>query len=612
MSATAPKRHIHVADSIGTYSAFKSIDGSHPFKEAAPLCYVEYQARTRHGGKVSWFNFKLAKEMGLISESHSDQLNDSLEKAILDSFSITIVNEYDLINNTKFDRKDLKKGRYMATRYLQLQHKSKQGITSGDGRSIWNGHIRHAGVTWDISSCGTGATCLSPATNRHNKFFKNGDKEVSYGCGYSKLHEGFLDVIFSEVLAARGVRTERVLAVIEYPGSFAVTVRAGQNLFRPSHFFNHIKQGRIDRLKNVIDFYIDRQIANSVFPKNLLESDRYTFFLKWIAERFAEASARFEEDYLFCWMDWDGDNIMADGGIIDFGSVRQFGLFHHEYRFDDDERWSTNIKEQKIKARYMVKVFAQCIDAVLNGTKRGIEQFDNSKACLLFDKSFKFYKNKFFLERLGYSSDFSEEAAQKNPGWLRVLSHSFYTLEKKKSSSGIIKVPDGKNWIPLHNMRSFSRDLLSLSKLDERTGIEKAREAMKVATHPAKYFESPGESSEKHIIHILRTMRLGINAAARSKHRDDNLPDRISEKAWYQNHPNRLTGDGACIVADYLMRRRTGVSRELIYALVQSFVADQVHTGVVNFDQAGASEVRKVATMMAKVESILKNYREGL
>ena len=62
---------------------------------------------------------------------------------------------------------------------------------------------------------------------------------------------------------------------------------------------------------------------------------------------------RFENDYIFCWLDWDGDNILIkDGGVIDFGSVRQFGLYHHAYRFDDDERWSTNIKEQKKKVYY--------------------------------------------------------------------------------------------------------------------------------------------------------------------------------------------------------------------------------------------------------------------
>ena len=594
------------------YSNFKLIDGSHPFKEAAPLCYVDYQARVRHGGKVSWFNFELARKMGLISATHANELNAELETMILDTFSMIIINEHDIIHGKKYPEHEIKKGRYMATRYLQLQHKSKQGVTSGDGRSVWNGHVKHDGVTWDISSCGTGATCLSPATDKHGKFFKTGDKEVSYGCGYSKLHEGLLDVIFSEVLAARGVRTERILAVIEYPGSFAVTVRAGQNLFRPSHFFNHIKQGRIDRLKSVLDFYIDRQIQNKVFPSDLSAKDKYHYFLRWVSERFAEASARFEEDYLFCWIDWDGDNIMADGGIIDFGSVRQFGIFHHEYRFDDDERWSTNIKEQKIKARYTVQVFAQCVDAVINQSKRGLESFENSSACQLFDRSFKRYKSKFLLERLGFSSHFSEEVAQKNPGWFRLLQQSFYHLEMKKSSSGVIKVPDGKTWIPLYNMRSFSRDLISNALKDHEEGMQLAKLSLKVSTLPAKFNKLDHTTLNDHVERILKSCRIGLTSSQKSKLDQENSAEKISERAWSQNHPQRITGDGACIVAEYIQRKRSGVSRDVIYQLVQMFVLDQVRGGVVDMDLGRLPDARTVAVMTSKINKILKSYREGL
>lgn len=39
-------------------------------------------------------------------------------------------------------------------------------------------------------SCGTGATCLSPATHIFKKFFQTGDPSISYGCGYSDLDDG--------------------------------------------------------------------------------------------------------------------------------------------------------------------------------------------------------------------------------------------------------------------------------------------------------------------------------------------------------------------------------------------------------------------------------------
>ena len=85
--------------------------------------------------------------------------------------------------------------------------------------------------------------------------------------------------------------------------------------------------------------------------------------MRHLAERvaidFARAAATFEHEYIFCWLDWDGDNCLTNGGILDYGSVRQFGLFHREYRFDDGPRWSTSIVEQRNKARYIVQTFAQ-------------------------------------------------------------------------------------------------------------------------------------------------------------------------------------------------------------------------------------------------------------
>jgi len=112
--------------------------------------------------------------MGLIPKDHEEVITADLEKSILETFGIIIINEFDEMNNKKFPENEIKSGTYMATRYLQLQHKDKKGKNSGDGRSIWNGQVKHAGKIWDVSSCGTGATKLSPATTKYNKFFESG------------------------------------------------------------------------------------------------------------------------------------------------------------------------------------------------------------------------------------------------------------------------------------------------------------------------------------------------------------------------------------------------------------------------------------------------------
>jgi hypothetical protein len=165
------------------YRRFHQIDGRHPWRKAVPDAYVDYAARTRHGGRVFYFNFELAKEMGLIARSHPHRLNAALSKAILDTFSLVIINEYDIEHGLQVPARDRRSHKYMATRYLQSQHPSKKGLTSGDGRSIWNGYIKGKGGIWDISSCGTGATCLSPATAIFHEFYKTGDDSNSYACG---------------------------------------------------------------------------------------------------------------------------------------------------------------------------------------------------------------------------------------------------------------------------------------------------------------------------------------------------------------------------------------------------------------------------------------------
>jgi len=35
-------------------------------------------------------------------------------------------------------------------------------------------------------------------------------------------------------------------------------------------------------------------------------------------------AAVLEEEYIFNWLAWDGDNLLASGAILDYGSIRQF------------------------------------------------------------------------------------------------------------------------------------------------------------------------------------------------------------------------------------------------------------------------------------------------
>ncbi|MBT4792851.1 MAG: hypothetical protein HON90_14850, partial [Halobacteriovoraceae bacterium] len=286
------------------YKKFNSIDGSHPLKKVVPHGYIDYQARTRKGGKVSYFNFDLAKEMGLIAKSHDSKLNPELCEKILDVFSIQIINEYDLENNKKFPANEMKAGTYMATRYLQLQHDDKKGRTSGDGRSIWNGIVRHNNKIWDVSSCGTGGTRLSPATSKYNKFFETGDPSISYGCGYAEFDEGLATAILSKIFQANEHSTEEVLGIIEFADNISINIRVHQNLIRPSHLFLFLKQDDLEGLTSIVDYYIERQRSNSEWSDCPKGKKKYDYLLQKFVQDFACLSANFEDEYIFCWLDW--------------------------------------------------------------------------------------------------------------------------------------------------------------------------------------------------------------------------------------------------------------------------------------------------------------------
>jgi hypothetical protein len=195
---------------------------------------VSYWARRRRDSRIAFFNFELAREMGLIPRHHPDRLDRSLEAALLDTFSLVIVNEWDIEHGNLPDPRDRRPQPYMATRYLQLQHPDKRGLNSGDGRSIWNGIFRGPRGAWDVSSCGTGVTRLCPATSTEGRFFRTGNALADYGCGTAHVEEGLGTALMSEAFARNGIRTERVLAILSLPSGLAINVRVAPNLLRPS------------------------------------------------------------------------------------------------------------------------------------------------------------------------------------------------------------------------------------------------------------------------------------------------------------------------------------------------------------------------------------------
>lgn len=597
-------------------SKFREIDGNHPLKKLVPEAVVEYQVRTRHGGTVAFFNFDLAKEIGLLPENYPHELTKELKEEILKTFSIVIINEYDLMNNFNFPKEDIRPNTYMATRYLQLQHPCKKGTTSGDGRSIWNGQVSHKGKTYDISSCGTGATKLSPACNINKKFYQTGDPTVSYGCGYSEKDEGLSSLFFSEVLAKNGLETERVLAIIEFQKGIAINVRVHDNLLRPSHMFNHLKQNNLPTLKRMVDYYIDRQVKNKVY-KNIPSDSKslYDYFLGRVVETFAQMAADFEDQYIFCWLDWDGDNILMDGGIIDYGSVRQFGLYHHEYRYDDVQRWSTSIKEQKQKARYIVQTFAQIVDYIKNEKKRSIDDFKNHHAVQTFDKRFFDYKNRNILVKIGFNAKYASYLLENHRKDIEEFRDDFTYFEMAKSVKGPQKVPDGINWNAIFCMRDILRELpqLYLSRgLSERISenefldIIKSSYATKADLKRSLRRDLKIRSFQKNYVKLINLV------SKKFKETPEKVLLDVSMRSSVINKYDRVTGDSITTIVNKVMNRKPKLTAEEIHQILKEFVEYQNLNPDKERKTSNFETEKEQSRLVKGMLQIVREFRDGI
>ena len=232
------------------YENFMKIDGSHPWRDVSPEGYIDYPVRFRAGGRVLFFNFLLAKELELIPQNHPNEMNLTLEDVIIKTFSLQIINEHDWENKKRLPKDGYEDRLHMATRYLQLQHDNKQGETSGDGRSIWNGFIETKDKTYDVSSRGTGATRLSPGAQEAKDALPTGDNTLGYSSGLADLDEMLSSALMSEIFHREGIATERCLAVIDYADKTAVGVRTASNLTRPAHLFRYLRKSMLKELKD--------------------------------------------------------------------------------------------------------------------------------------------------------------------------------------------------------------------------------------------------------------------------------------------------------------------------------------------------------------------------
>jgi uncharacterized protein YdiU (UPF0061 family) len=559
------------------YEAFAKLDGSHPWRDVSPGGFVDYPARHRPGGSVLYFNYALAAELGLIGKRHPRRMNDRLERAILDAFAIQIINEYDHAHPECLGGAKVKPGKYMATRYLQIQHKSRQGHTSGDGRAVWNGVLRTAKLTFDVSSRGTGVTCLSPGAQKTDGPLRTGDDTVGYSSGLADLDEMVGTAVMSEIFYQQGYPTERTLAVIDFGDGTAIGVRTAPNLIRPAHLFRFLKQGRREELKRSWEYFLRRQEANGFWRLPREGKARGDAALRYLAKSYAKLAAVLEEEYIFNWLSWDGDNMLASGAILDYGSVRQFAARHDRYRYDDVERFSTCLTEQKYWARELVKVFAQLADFVMTGRKRNLRQFASARCLKVFDASFERERNRRLLWRVGFEPGQIERLLRTARHEIGDFRRALAFFEGLKVGAGVEELADGITHRPVFLIRNVLRRLPAyyVSECAGVTGSQMPPELF--CGIMAASYATKGD------------LRMTPTRVARAKNFQSCYQRLLAAAGPYQkalrtvtersaviNREHRMTGDGLIWIVNEVIELRGRIRRDDLQEALDAFINSQV------------------------------------
>lgn len=603
MGNAAKKKSFHL------YGQFDKIAKEHPlYKKVQDSC-IPYQARVIRKARVGYFNFELAKEMGLIDEKHPHKMNPELEEKIIDTFSIRIINEYDKVHNVNYQKRVIKENTFIATRYLQLQHDSKTGKTSGDGRCVWSGTVKRGRVTWDINSRGIGVTALAPGVVKLNKPIKSGTGgKYGYDCGMAELDELFGAALNSKFFHLMGVNTERVLAIIDHGKNLGVGVRAGTNLLRPAHLFVYLKQGRYDELKKLTDYLIERQNKNNSWNFSSDHQKKYDLMLNEICISFAKQAALFERNYIFVWMEWDGDNILCDGGIIDYGSIRHLGLRHDQYKYDDVERFSTNLNQQRIKAKIIVQSFAQLCDFLKRKYKKPLKKFKNHKVLKDFDKIYENELLKIFLNQIGFDEVTSRRLLGKHRKKVERMYHHFSKLEKIKLNKKTRRIEDGINNPAFINMRKYP------AVISQRF-LENIHNFKKYHPNPKEIFykiRSKKGHHKKPTLSILRTIKKCGKAYKELILQTNLSPKTILEKLneATSNQVLPLTGDGSIFIIEILMKKRK--EKSISYQEMQTIIDNLACFQFKNINHLQKKLSPRVQEIIDECVDIIEDYSEEI
>jgi hypothetical protein len=300
-----------------------------------------------------------------------------------------------------------------------------------------------------------------------------------------------------------------------------------------------------------------------------------------------------------------------DGGIIDYGSIRQFGLFHAEYRYDDVQRYSTTILEQRQKAKYMVQCFVQIADFLSTKKKKSLSRFKKHPIMQAFDKNFVDSKNRNLLLKIGFKKTHVEHLLKNHLDQVTKFRKVFSYFERAKSKRGAYKVPDGVNRDALFCMRDILRELPQLYlarstslSCAEFTEIIKSSYARKSDLRLTDIRKKQINRFQSHYLGLIATLEKDLSVT-----RAQQLLE-LTMRASVINKYDRVTGDSITYIVQKVQKLRPKLAGHELFELSQQFATYQN----LNPDQkiVAHETPERHKNIMQNFHSIVRECREGL
>lgn len=318
-------------------------------------------------------------------------------------------------------------------------------------------------------------------------------------------------------------------------------------------------------------------------------------------------------------MDWDGDNILTDGGIIDFGSVRQFGLFHSEYRYEDIDRYSTTIAEQKNKARYIVQTFAQIADFLASGSKKPIRDFRRDPALEIFSQTYERTKDELIVYKMGF--DQKQIRSVMNDSRSSAAIRSFRKLcryfENSKSRKGLHKVGDGITRDAIFCLRDILRELPLHYSTSDTAYISPETFIGIIKSDYASRKDLALTAGRREKIREFQTVyKMLVDRVARiTGENTRTILQTMASRSSLINRHDRATGDALINVTGNLVKNRRRFTATALNRIIQSFVEQQIlrpeyfADGSVPKNRMHDSKSERLMQNMLKM---VEEYREGI